>query len=342
MKKGGGMSLQEIAKNCEILQASSGDSIVKAASLLRRGELVALPTETVYGLAANARNTEAVEKIYEVKNRPSFNPLIVHVASLAMAERFAVFNPLARQLAEAFWPGPLTLVLPVNSESGLSPLVMAGLETVAIRVPSHPFMHQLLEESGLPLAAPSANPSGFMSPVTADHVLQGLGDKIPLIIDGGACSVGVESTILGFDEQGYVIDPVLLRAGGLSREQIEQVIAPLKIISPSSQGSDAKGKITAPGQLTRHYAPLKPLRLNAIHVNPNEALLAFGTPILPGAGALFQLSTKGNLEEAASRLFLGLHTLSHLSVKTIAVMPIPRHGVGEAINDRLMRAAASV
>jgi L-threonylcarbamoyladenylate synthase len=318
-----------LVSGCEVLESSAHEATVKAASLLRRGEVVALPTETVYGLAADARNTEAVEKIYAIKRRPIYNPLIVHVASLEIAQRFVAFNALACDLAAAFWPGPLTLVLPLNIDSGLSPMVTAGLETLAIRVPSHPFMMQLLKESGLPLAAPSANLSGEISPVTAEHVFNSLHHHISLLIDGGLCSMGLESTIVGFDP-----DPVLLRAGSISRERVEKVIGKVKNFDATGHAT-----ITAPGQMTRHYAPNKPVRLDAIHVNPDEGLLAFGTPLLPGAGAVFQLSATGDCEEAARRLFLGLHTLNTASVKGIAVMPIPAHGVGESLRDRLKRAA---
>lgn len=293
--------------------------------MLRSGELVAFPTETVYGLGADARNDRAVAGIFEAKSRPQFNPLIVHVADLVAVEEIAEIPSEARALAAAFWPGPLTLVLPARSDSGLSKLVTAGLDTVAVRIPLSPIAQRLLKEFGGPVAAPSANPSGKISPTSADHVLDGLSGKIAAVIDGGHCDVGLESTIVGFDN-----GPVLLRAGGLPAELISAALS--KEIRKNTDEA-----ISAPGQLKSHYAPKAKLRLNAEAPEANEAWLAFG-PHNINATSL-NLSQTSDLTEAAMNLFAHLHALDKTAAR-IAVAPIPTTGLGLAINDRLERAAS--
>jgi len=302
-------------------------ALERAAGLLQADELVAFPTETVYGLGANARSDAAVAKVFAVKERPRINPLIVHVADLEQAEGLVVINALARSLAGMFWPGGLTLVLPRRVQSPLSLLVSAGLDTVAIRVPHHPVVQDLLRASGLPIAAPSANRSGRVSPTEARHVLDELDGRIPLILDGGTCAIGVESTVIGFAEEGAV----LLRKGAVPREAITRLTGPL--LTPRA------GVLTAPGMMESHYAPDAPLRLNATDIKEGEALLAFGVP-LPGAQAVLNLSAGRDLGEAAANLFKMLRRLDAEKVSGIAVMPIPDSGLGEAINDRLLRAAA--
>ena len=300
-----------------------------AAGLLRAGALVAFPTETVYGLGADARSDTAVAGIFAAKGRPAFNPLIVHVPDATAAARLAELTPAAQALAAAFWPGPLTLVLPLRADSGLSQRVTAGLATVALRVPSHPLALGLLAAFGGPLAAPSANPSGRVSPTTAAHVLDGLGGRIAAVIDGGACPVGLESTILGFEDGA----PVLLRPGGLPVEAIAAALG-------RPVGQPAASGISAPGQLASHYAPEAPLRLDALDgPAPGEVWIGFG----PGEDGL-NLSRTADLAEAAARLFAVLREADALAGRSgaagIAVAPIPRHGLGLAINDRLSRAAA--
>jgi len=299
----------------------------RAAALLRSGALVAFPTETVYGLGGDARNSEAVAAIYAAKGRPSFNPLIVHVADLDAARRLALVGPEAERLAQAFWPGPLTLVLPLRPDAGLSPLVTAGLPAVAIRLPAHPLARQLIAAFGGPLAAPSANLSGKVSPTRADHVLAGLSGRIAAVLDGGPCPVGVESTILALSPR-----PSLLRAGGLTVEDIEAVLGTALALPDSDPD-----RPTAPGQLASHYAPAARLRLNAVSPEPGEVFLGFG----PGSGDL-SLSPSGDLAEAAAALFHLLREADRIAGPTgaIAVAPIPDRGLGRAINDRLARAAA--
>lgn len=289
-------------------------AIAEAAALIRAGECVAVPTETVYGLAADATESRAVAGIYAAKGRPSFNPLIVHVPDLAAAERIALFDDAARDLATRFWPGPLTLVLPVRPDSGIAALVTAGLDTIAIRVPRHRAMQALLVESGKPLAAPSANASGSISPTRAEHVAKSLAGRIPLVIDDGATPAGVESTI--------VMGASILRPGPLSAEELG-----FEIAAPN-------GKITAPGQLDSHYAPSKPVRLDAAAAEAGEYLIGFG----PVAG-IETLSATGDLTEAAANLFDALHRADASDAPAIAVSPIPQTGIGVAINDRLRRAA---
>lgn len=296
----------------------------KAAAILRRGGLVSFPTETVYGLGADACNDAAVAGIYAAKGRPSFNPLIVHVPDVAAAGTYCVFNAAAQQLAQAFWPGALTLVLPVRADAGISKLVTAGLDTLAVRVPDHPVAAGLLRAFGGPVAAPSANPSGRVSPTAAAHVVAGLGGRIDAVVDGGDCAVGVESTIVS-----CIGEPALLRAGGIPVEALEACLgAPLKTLHDPSTP-------IAPGQLASHYAPQGKVRLNASGARKGEVLLGFG-PV----EADLNLSVAGDLTEAAARLFACLHELDAMGAEQIAVSPIPDHGLGRAINDRLKRAAA--
>jgi L-threonylcarbamoyladenylate synthase len=313
--------------------AADADGIAQAAALLREGQLVAFPTETVYGLGADATDEAAVAAIYTAKNRPSFNPLIAHYATPAAAFTDVAPTPLAERLAAAFWPGPLTLVLPRQPGSAVARLAGAGLDTQAVRVPAHPIAHHLLAAVGRPVAAPSANPSGRVSPTRAQHVLDGLDGRIAAVIDGGACAVGLESTVvdLGSDR------PTLLRAGGITLEA-------LRAVAPEITAGETHDAATprSPGQLLSHYAPDLPLRLNATEVAETEALLALGPP-LPGAGLVFNLSETGDLAEAAARLFLGLRWLDAQGrvrgLHRIAAMAVPQAGLGVAINDRLSRAA---
>jgi L-threonylcarbamoyladenylate synthase len=306
------------------LTPADASGIAKAATILRDGGLVAFPTETVYGLGADATNDRAVAAIFAAKERPRFNPLIVHVSDMEAAKRLVAFTPAARWLAERFWPGALTLVLPRRPDTKLSLLLSAGLDTVAVRVPDEPIAQNLLAAAGVPLAAPSANASGEVSPTTAEHVRDSLGNKVDLILDGGPTRLGLESTVIGFDNN----KPVLLRPGSLPRVRIESVTGPL--------GHPSDDTISSPGQLASHYAPDAKMRLNALSAAPGEALLAFG----PATGAVRNLSEVGDLQEAAANLFAMLRELDAMQPRAIAVMPIPDHGLGEAINDRLRRAAA--
>jgi L-threonylcarbamoyladenylate synthase len=309
--------------------AATKEAIAKAAQALASGDIVAFPTETVYGLGANALDARAVARVFAAKERPRFNPLIVHVPDRTEAERYGAMNVTARTLAEAFWPGPLTLVLPKRPAGGIADLVGAGLDTIALRSPAHSVAQALLAESKLPLAAPSANRSGRISPTLAAHVDAELGDRPALILDGGPCPLGIESTVVS------VIDdpPAMLRPGALPREAIELILgAPLAAATANHRGA-------SPGQLAIHYAPNSKLRLDAMGVHPDEALLAFGPGAPQGARATINLSESGNLEEAAARLFSALRELDQSGAQTIAVVPIPTHGLGEAINDRLQRAA---
>lgn len=305
------------------------DGLEEAARLLRAGALVAFPTETVYGLGGDARLDTTVARIFAAKGRPSFNPLIVHVADLAAARALAVFDDQALRIAEAFWPGPLTLVLPMRADAGLSPLVTAGLPNVALRVPAHDLAQALLRQFGGPIAAPSANPSGRVSPTRAAHVLAGLQGQIAAVIDGGACAVGLESTILGFDPA-----PVLLRPGGIPAEALEACIgATLGHLTPD------QARPSAPGQLASHYAPAACVRLNVAEPAPGDFWIGFGADC---GGADLNLSPAGDLVEAAANLF---HYLRDADARTksggtIAVAPIRDTGLGRAINDRLRRAAA--
>lgn len=295
-----------------------------AAHVLQGGGLVAFPTETVYGLGGDARNDTAVARIFDAKGRPRFNPLIVHVASVDVARRYVEWTDLADRLARAFWPGPLTLVLPLKPRHGLSPLVTADLPTLAIRVPAHAVARDLLSAFDGPVAAPSANPSGKISPTTAKHVANGLTGRIEAILDGGACGVGVESTIVGLSHS-----PTLLRPGGLPSEAIEACLG-----QPLAQHS-AQDPLTAPGQMLSHYAPGAPVRLNVTEWAPGELRLGFGN-----VDCDLNLSPSGDLVEAAANLFGHLHALDARNGPQIAVSPIPETGLGRAINDRLRRAAA--
>ncbi len=306
--------------------APDSDGISRAADLLRRGALVAFPTETVYGLGADARQGDAVARIFAAKNRPSFNPLIAHVADLDTAMLFGKFDADARALADAFWPGPLTLVVPLRHGSGLSDLVTAGLDTVGLRVPRGEVAQALLRDFDGPIAAPSANPSGRISPTSAAHVLDGLEGRIAAILDGGAAEVGVESTIIGcFDH------PRLLRPGGLPAEIVEAALGRPLAHAPVAETPNA------PGQLASHYAPDAPMRLEAMRIEAGEVLLGFG----PDArGAALNLSPSGDLVEAAANLFDYMRRADAMNAARIAVSPIPDRGLGRAINDRLQRAAA--
>ncbi|WP_137151223.1 L-threonylcarbamoyladenylate synthase [Devosia sp. FKR38] len=301
-------------------------SVEAAAALLRAGHLCAFATETVYGLGADATNADAVLSIYETKGRPRFNPLIIHCADLAMAETLALFSPLARRVA-ALWPAPLTLVLPARPGNGLADVATAGLDSVAIRIPDHPLALALIRATGRPLAAPSANPSGKLSPTTAEQVIAGFGGRVP-VLDGGPCNSGVESTILRVNEDGLV----QLRAGAMAREDISARLGlPIDVVEEGAA-------IAAPGMLLSHYAPDAQIRLNTTP-RPGEAYLAFGKAEAFD-GPMANLSPGGDLREAARNLFAMLHQLDAAGCQTIAVAPVPEHGLGEAINDRLERAAA--
>lgn len=297
--------------------------VERASELLRAGGSVALPTETVYGLAARADDADAVAGIYRAKGRPDFNPLIVHVSDSGSAERLARFDDRARRLADRFWPGPLTMVLPLRENAGIAPAVTAGLATIALRVPGHPAMQAVLRRSGLALAAPSANRSGLISPTAPQHVAATLDGRIAAIMDGGPCASGIESTILVLRNEGWS----LLRPGPISAETLTDMLGDEML--EASQG------IEAPGQMASHYAPGKPLRLNAQAANDKEFLIGFGT--VPGDCSL---SATGDLAEAAVRLYECLHVAAAAAQPSIAVAPIPFSGVGAAINDRLRRAAA--
>jgi L-threonylcarbamoyladenylate synthase len=303
-------------------------AIARAAALLRAGRLVAFPTETVYGLGGDATSEDAVAEIFAIKGRPRFNPLIVHVAGMAEAEALAVFDYRARRAAGRFWPGPLTLVLRRRDDSGLSLLASAGLDTVAIRVPCHQVAQALVYETGRPIAAPSANRSGRVSPTEAAHVAEELGDRVALILDGGRTPVGLESTVLDVSGEAAV----LLRPGGVTLEQLMELLGPIAMPATTDPKS--------PGMLPSHYAPALPLRLGAIEAHPGEALLAFGLDTPPGFAEVLWLSRSGDLAEAAANLFTMLRRLDRPPFTGIAVMPIPEHGLGRAINDRLRRAAA--
>jgi len=305
------------------------EAIRRAAQALARGDIVAFPTETVYGLGANALDARAVAKVFAAKERPRFNPLIVHVPDLAAAELYAVITDTARLLAEAFWPGPLSLVLQKRPACGIADLVSAGLDTIALRAPAHPVAQALLAEVKLPIAAPSANRSGRVSPTTAAHVQAELGELPAMILDGGPCPLGIESTVVSV----IGLEPGLLRPGALPREAIELVLGrPLARAKANHRGA-------SPGQLAIHYAPATPLRLNVTRPEAGDALLAFGPDTPDFDGPTRNLSRQGDLNEAAAKLFATLRELDQMGATAIAVMPIPAHGLGEAINDRLQRAA---
>jgi L-threonylcarbamoyladenylate synthase len=311
-------------------------AVASAARCLREGGLVAFPTETVYGLGADATNAAAIARLYQAKGRPAFNPLIAHVGDLAAARKIGRFDAAALRLAETFWPGPLTLVLPKTEHCAVADLATAGLDTVAIRIPAHPVARDILRVFGGPVVAPSANLSGHVSPTTAAHVQSDLEGRIDLIVDGGAVAVGVESTIIGIFGE-----PMLLRPGGLPRADIERVLGRALKQPPADAETDS-GQPLAPGMLASHYAPSTRVRLGAIKVEPGEALLAFGSDAVSGidaAAAVMNLSARGDLAEAAANLFGYLRALDTKAAHRIAVMPIPNDGLGEAINDRLRRAA---
>jgi L-threonylcarbamoyladenylate synthase len=356
------------------------DAIAAAVRVLAQGGLVAFPTETVYGLGADAQNGEAVARLYDAKGRPTFNPLIAHAADTAAARRLGCFNAAAQRLASAFWPGPLTLVLPKRADCPVAELATAGLDTIAVRVPNHPVAHRILAALGRPVVAPSANRSGHVSPTTAEHVLADLRGRIELIVDGGATPMGLESTIVACLDGGTRHAsslPTLLRPGGLPRASIDQVVTlagPIPppmgeggrrrrpgggIPPPKGEGGSRRepgggyleatdasvddAVLLAPGQMSSHYAPCARLRLDAHRVQPGEALLAFGPIKIEGADAAvmaLNLSQRGDLIEAAANFFSHLRALDAAGPATIAVMPVPRAGLGEAINDRLQRAAA--
>ena len=300
-------------------------SIAEAAALLRAGELVSLPTETVYGLGANALDDTAVAKIYAAKNRPSFNPLIAHVPDVATARQYAQFNDLAEHVAETLWPGPLSIVLPRTEACALSKLVSAGLDTVAIRIPASPHARRLFAVADIPVAAPSANKSNRLSPTEARHVADNFGEEVSLVLDGGPCTVGLESTVLDLSTD----TPTLLRAGGTAQEALEAVIG-----RPLARAGTDDHSPKSPGMLSRHYAPRTPLRMNAPHAEDGEALLGFGA-----IDGTLNLSPSGDATEAAANLFRYLHELDAMNFTGIAVAPIPEEGLGHAINDRLRRAA---
>lgn len=311
--------------NDPLVHKSDAAGIARAAQILRDGGLVAVPTETVYGLAARADSASAVAGIYRAKGRPDFNPLIVHVPDLAAAKRLAEFDERAHALARALWPGPLTLVLPLREGAALAPAVTAGLPTVALRCPAHPVMRAVLAETGLPLAAPSANRSGAVSPTRAEHVAASLGAKVDLILDGGACAAGLESTIVALRGDGRW---QLLRPGPVEQARIAALLG-----TPADAVTSAA--IEAPGQLASHYAPGKPVRLEAAQARPDEFHLGFG--LVAGD---WNLSSAGDLAEAAANLYEGLHRAAAADRPRVAVAPVPDDGMGVAINDRLRRAAA--
>ncbi len=317
------------------IEKATPESIATAARYIEQGGLVAFPTETVYGVGADATNDFAVAGIFSAKGRPTFNPLISHVPNVMVAERYAIFDDRAKKLAAKFWPGPLTLVLPRRPDCAISLLATAGLDTVALRCPAHPVALRLIAEARRPIAAPSANRSGHVSPTTAQHVAEDLGDRVPLILDGGPTEVGLESTVL--DASGPTL--VILRPGLVSADDITEATGePVSRAAPIADDTDLP---TAPGQLASHYAPRAKIRLNADTAREGEALLAFGPVPTSVTGPFEQLSEKRNLLEAAANLFAALRRLDATGAEVIAVMPIPTDsGLGDAINDRLARAAA--
>lgn len=319
--------------NSQIIEPSC-NNILEAVEALQRGQLVAIPTETVYGLAANALDDQAVAKIFELKNRPQFNPLIIHFSELKQLDQHVVLNEKARRLATTFWPGPMTLVLPRQKTSTISLLASAGLDTLAVRIPNHKVSLEILRQAQIPLAAPSANPSQSLSPTLAEHVAVAFQNspQKPIVIDGGKCSVGLESTIIDLSEE----NPVILRPGAITAEAIATVLG-----ETIGRWDNATQRPKAPGMLYRHYAPNLPLRLNVDSTHPDEGLLAFGEPIPGTAMQTLNLSATRDLTEAAANLFKMLRSLDQSGCKGIAVMPIPKTGIGVAINDRLERAAVS-
>lgn len=309
---------------------ASNDKISCAAELLRSGELVAFATETVYGLGADATNADAVAAVFEAKGRPQFNPLIIHVADVKAARRIVRFTKQADELAEQFWPGALTLVLPRTENCQVSFLASAGLSTLAVRIPSKESTHDFLQEAGVPVAAPSANKSGRVSPTEAAHVTEAFGNEISMILDDGSCPIGVESTVLDLTKS----KPVILRHGGITLEEVKTVTGEV------SQAKQSSPTIASPGMLSTHYATMAPLRLGIKTVFKDEALLAFGKKIPDHHGPMLNLSADRNLREAAANLFGMMRQLDKFKPKAIAAMPIPETGLGAAINDRLKRAAS--
>jgi L-threonylcarbamoyladenylate synthase len=311
-------------------QPLTPDSLSHAAKLLQAGKLVAFPTETVYGLGSDATNEHAIAKIYAAKGRPQFNPLIVHIATKDDAAQYVMWNDVAERVATAFWPGPLTLVLPRTNNSPIPLLASAGLETIAIRCPDHEIARTLIKETGRPIAAPSANASGSLSPTSAAHVAESLGNKVDLILDGGSCRVGVESTVLDLTTD----TPTILRHGGITQEMLESLLGPV------GQATHDDTSPKSPGMLLSHYAPHQPVRLNVTSAKEDEAFLLFGNEgALTGGALRLNLSLAGDTVEAAANLFSMLHKLDQPHLKGIAVAPIPDTGLGAAINDRLQRAA---
>ena len=326
-----------------MIKTVTSQTIQEAADIIKSGGLVGMPTETVYGLAANALDGKAVAKVFEAKGRPSFNPLITHFAKAEDVAAFAEMDEAAKTLAYHFWPGPLTMILPRKENAGISELVTAGLETIAVRVPAHPAARDLIKAAGVPIAAPSANKSGTISPTTPDHVADSLGDAVDMILAGGASEVGLESTVIDLSGE----TPVILRPGGITAEQISEVLE-RDVAYDLGESKDVK----SPGQLLKHYSPNIPVRLNAVDLEPDEALLAFGSVKfmgIKGGGAAKDLpeeqrknlSEEGDLHEAAANLFSMLRALDQPVFTRIAVMAIPDQGLGVAINDRLKRAASS-
>jgi len=312
---------------------ANADTIAEAAAALRRGALIAFPTETVYGLGADATNGLAIAAIYAAKGRPSFNPLIVHFTGVEAVAALAHVTPVAARLAAAFWPGPLTLVLGKRRTCPVVELATAGLDTIAVRIPAHPVAQALLRAANLPVAAPSANRSGHVSPTTAVHVEADIGDRVAMILDGGPATLGLESTVVDASNA----EPIVLRLGAVTREDLARVLG-----RPIAVASGDPSQPASPGMLARHYAPGARLRLEARDVRSGEALLAFGAPVPHHAGPMVNLSAKGDLMEAAANLFSALRTLDASGATAIAVMPIPECGLGEAINDRLRRAAKAL
>lgn len=308
-------------------------TIDEAVKLLQNKKAIAFPTETVYGLGADATSDQAIAEIYRLKNRPSFNPLIVHFYSIEQAQNYVEFSELASKLATIFWPGPLTLILPLKTNTTISKLACAGLQTLGVRIPNHPIALELLKKINIPLAAPSANVSGKISPTKVKHILASFGKNVPFILEGGTSVVGLESTILDLSSK----NPILLRPGFISFETLKEYM-PQLTIECSTDKIDAP--LIAPGQLKSHYAPNHKIRLNVTEIMDSEVLMAFGPNPIPTKGYIYNLSEKGDLIEAASHFFEALHILDALESTSIAVMPIPNIGLGRAINDRLSRAAA--
>jgi L-threonylcarbamoyladenylate synthase len=306
------------------------ESLSEAAQLIQQGGLVAFPTETVYGLGADATNEQAVKRIFEAKGRPAFNPLIVHISSQNMARDYVTFTDDAKKLADKFWPGPLTLILPLSEESTISSLCTAGLSTLAVRFPSHPTALALIQKSGRPIAAPSANRSGLLSPTSANHVFSSLGDAPDLILEDGVSDVGLESTIVDCTST----PAALLREGGIPLEELRKVchIKDLVVVSPDNTPK-------SPGQLLKHYSPRKPIEINSLQAPDDAGVLAFGSNEPGHTRQVLNLSPSADLNEAASNLFAYLHKLDDANIASIHVVPIPDTGIGRAINDRLRRAA---